>query len=135
MAAKAKKAADAKAAGKTDTLLHQRIVDGVRSALAKVPQLTPYAATIEQVLTTLEKTPMAVFAIVGTPLLLVLLFVLRLFSGKSTPDAAAHAKKTDAPTADDAAPATNGAASTATGEIQADEDEDTGVRRRTRREQ
>lgn len=87
---------------------------------------------IEDALAFLDAAPVAVYALAGAPILLVLVLVLRLVAG-GKPDAAAVAKKTDAPVPDDA-PATNGA-SAGRGEIQADEDEDTGVRRRTRREQ
>lgn len=131
VAALAKKAAEAQdSAGQ---LLHSRIVATLRGVVANIPVPEPYVDKVQAALAYLEATPTAVYALVGAPLLLVVVLVLRLVAGGSKPDAAAVAKKTDAPVPDDAAPATNGA-SAARGEIEA-EDEDTGVRRRTRREQ
>lgn len=131
-AAKAKKAAEDKAKADTGELLHTRIVATLRGALAQVPLPVDYSAKVDDALAFLDATPAAVYAMVGAPIVLVLVLVLRLVAGGSKPDAAAVAKKTDAPVPDDAAPAANGSSR---GEIQADEDEDTGVRRRTRREQ
>lgn len=133
VAALAKKAAEETKAAASQ-LLHSRIVATLRGAVASLPLPEPYADKVGDALAFLDATPAAVYAVVGTPLVLVLVLVLRLVAGGSKPDAVAVAKKTDAPVPDDAAPATNGA-STARGEIEADDDEDTGVRRRTRREQ